>query len=66
MRNSGQRTRIEAHVAEQFAPWSSEAEDRAVRAWNAVQRITPEIARQEPQAVAEMIAHLQAVLGEAA
>lgn len=34
-------------------------EDLSVLAWNAVQRITPEVAAQEPQSIAEMIAHLE-------
>jgi hypothetical protein len=41
-------------------------EDASVKAWRAVQSITPEIARQEPQAIAEMIAHLRGVQGGAA
>ena len=36
-------------------------EDLSVLAWNAVQRITPEVAAQEPQSIAEMIAHLEGV-----
>ena len=36
-------------------------EDLSVLAWNAVQRITPEVAAQEPQSIAEMIAHLEAM-----
>lgn len=50
----------DAAAAEQFAPWR---EDVSVAAWRAVQRITAEIARQEPQAIAEMIAHLRKVQG---
>jgi hypothetical protein len=53
----------DAAAAEQFAPWR---EDASVKAWRAVQSITPEIARQEPQAIAEMIAHLRGVQGGAA
>lgn len=51
----------DASAAQQFAPWR---EDASVKAWRAVQSITPEIARQEPQAIAEMIAHLCRVRGE--
>ncbi len=42
----------------QFAPWSQLNEDLAVIAWRSVQRLTPEIAAQEPQAIIEMIEHL--------
>lgn len=51
----------DAASAQQFAPWR---EDASVKAWRAVQSITPEIARQEQQAIAEMIAHLRRVQGE--
>lgn len=37
MRNSGQQSRIEAHVAKQFEPW---AEDRAIAAWRALDSFT--------------------------
>lgn len=60
---AGQRGRVDAAVMEAFAPWR---EDVSIAAWRAVQRVTAEVARQEPQAVAEMIAHLQAVQGETA
>lgn len=36
-------------------------EDISIDAWRAVQRVTPEVATQEPQAIAEMIAHLEAM-----
>ena len=39
-------------------PWSVEAEDAAVTAWRKVKSLTPEVARQEPRAIAEMIEHL--------
>lgn len=50
---------IEASLAEQFAPWSQVHEDLSVLAWRSVQRLTPAIAAQEPQAIAEMIQHLR-------
>ena len=40
-------------------------EDVSVAAWIAVRRLTPEVAAQEPQAIAEMIEHLTALRGRA-
>ncbi len=53
----------DADAARSLAPWSLDAEDKAVAAWNAVKTITPEIARQERRAVEEMIEHLLALRG---
>ena len=36
-------------------------EDVSVAAWIAVQRLTPEVAAQEPQSINEMIEHLTAL-----
>ncbi len=60
-----QSARVLAATAQQFTPWSSDAEDRAARAWIAVQRITPEVARQERRAIDEMIEHLQEAINAA-
>ena len=51
-----QRARVMAQV---FSPLHQAREDISTAAWIAVQRITPEVAAQEPQAIAEMIQHLQ-------
>ena len=45
-------------VAQGMQPWSVEAEDAAVLAWRKVKGLTPEIARQEPRIIADMIDHL--------
>ena len=65
-----QRTRIDeaaipaVHVASRDVLLHQAREDVSVAAWIAVKRITPEVAAQEPQSVAEMIAHLQAMQKE--
>ena len=46
-------------AAKQFAPWSQAYENAATDAWRAVMRLTPEAARQERQAIAEMIERLE-------
>ena len=49
------------HVAAREALLYQARKDLSILAWNAVQRITPEVAAQEPQSIAEMVAHLQAM-----
>lgn len=51
----------DASVAAQMVPWSQVNEDLSVLAWRSVKRLTPATAAQEPQAIAEMIEHLQTV-----
>ena len=52
-----------ADAMRQPVPWSQVNEDLSVLAWRSVQRLTPEIARQEPQSIDEMIAHLTRLRG---
>lgn len=67
MTDPKQRARIDAagvsavHVAAREALLRQAREDVSTLAWRSVQRITPEVAAQEPQSIAEMIAHLQAM-----
>lgn len=53
----------DAHALQGMQPWSVEAEDAAVLAWRKVKGLTPEIARQEPRIIADMIEHLLELKG---
>ena len=52
------RANIMQAVLDDMRPWKAAHEDAAVTAWRKVKSLTPEIARQEPRAIAEMIEHL--------
>ena len=52
------RANIMQAVLDDMRPWKVEHEDAAMLAWRKVKSLTPEIARQEPRAIAEMIEHL--------
>lgn len=48
----------DAHALQGMQPWSVQSEDAAVLAWRKVKGLTPDIARQEPRIIADMIDHL--------
>ena len=54
---------IDAQLCSKMQPWSVQAEDAAVLAWRKVKGLTPEIARQEPRIIADMIEYLNELRG---